>query len=237
MCYCYHCNCDNTRDESAYSKTHGVEHDGLAIPFGSRAYLPTDTHDITKSTCDAPARIGVVAGYDMDSGYIWSRRYLVWDLSEFEGLPLLATKVVTGTLSTPHSTKQVKLLSANNGEWVFPLKARYDLETMTLEGRENANEQNEIRDGPALAPADFDPDAVPVDAGAMPDDINGANQPSVTRNADLPAEPIIDATKVDAERKQWHLDDLGDRRLPMGSFFDIDGVLKKKDKKREGLPL
>ena len=120
-CYCFHSNCDNPRGESAYFKTHGTDHAGLAIPFGARvAYLPTDTHEIAKSTWDAPSRIGVFAGYDLDSGYIWSRRYLVWDISEFEGLPLLATYIVAGTLATPHCTKQVKILpNVMDGSWIF----------------------------------------------------------------------------------------------------------------------
>ena len=68
-CFCYHVNCDGTRGESPYFRTHGVDHDGLAIPFGARvAYLPTDTHEIATSTWDATGRIGIVAGYDMDSG-------------------------------------------------------------------------------------------------------------------------------------------------------------------------
>jgi hypothetical protein len=226
-CFCFHSNCDNTRGESAYFKTHDVDHSGLAIPFGARvAYLPVDTHDLAKSTWDAPARIGIFAGYEMHSGYLWPRRYLVWDISEFEGLPLLATKIVAGSLATPHSTKQVKVLpNTVNDDWVFPLKRRFDEETMTIEGRERAQEQEDIRGGPPTAPPDFDPGAVQVDR-------------SVTRDAvDDPKDPTIDEKTVDAERRQWHLDDLQDRKLPIGSFIDIDGVLKKKDRKGRAYPM
>jgi hypothetical protein len=48
-CFCYQVNCDGSRGESSYFRTHGIEHDGLAIPFGARvAYLPTDTHEISR---------------------------------------------------------------------------------------------------------------------------------------------------------------------------------------------
>jgi hypothetical protein len=70
--------------------------------------------------------------------------------------------LVAGSLAQPHSTKQVKLLpNVTDDAWVFPLKRRYDDETMTLEGRERAKEAQLERYDPPLAPADFDPDALP----------------------------------------------------------------------------
>ena len=73
---------------------------------------------------------------------------------------------MVGALASPHSTKQVKLLpNVMNSDWVFPLKRRYDEETMTLEGRERAREQEEVRHDPPSAPPDFDPDAIQVDKG------------------------------------------------------------------------
>jgi hypothetical protein len=173
----------------------------------------------------------------MDSGYIWSRRYLVWDLSEFENLPLLATKVVAGSLAQPHSTKQVKLLNDGMADsWVFPLKKRYDEETMTLEGRERSREAQLDSEGPPLAPADLVPGVPPkVDEDIIR--LSDLGIQSDTRIAGEMKSPTIDESKVDLGRQQWHATDLGDRKLPIGSFIDIDGVLKKKDKKGRAYPV
>ena len=108
--YCLMINCDNTRGESSYYKTHDIDFDGLCIPFGARvAFLPTETHGDTTSTWDTSGNIGVFAGYDLSTGYRWSGRYLVWDLADFINVPLLTTKVVLGRLASPHCTKQVKI--------------------------------------------------------------------------------------------------------------------------------
>jgi hypothetical protein len=106
---------------------------------------------------------------------------------------------------------------------------------MTLEGRERAREAQLEREGPPSAPADFDPDATPKLDGSPVRLCDIGIAPSDTRIAGVP-EPLIDESKVDSDRKQWHADDLGDRKLPIGSFIDIDGVLKKKDKKGRAYP-
>ena len=54
----------------------------------------------------------------------------------------------------------------------FPLKKRFDEETMTIEGRERAAEQEQTRHDLPQAPPDFDPDAVQADGGANSDDAN-----------------------------------------------------------------
>jgi hypothetical protein len=41
---CYHVNCDGSRGESPYFRTHGIEHDGLAIPVSSSCCLSTDIY-------------------------------------------------------------------------------------------------------------------------------------------------------------------------------------------------
>ena len=76
-------------EESPYSKTHKKgEFLGTKIPFGARVtFKPSETRP-----GDAPGKWeedcleGIFAGYEMSPGYVWSKRYLVWAVTDFDGL-------------------------------------------------------------------------------------------------------------------------------------------------------
>ena len=40
---------------------------------------------------DTRSRVEIFAGYVMSPGYVWTKRYLIWDLDAFEGANLYAT--------------------------------------------------------------------------------------------------------------------------------------------------
>ena len=64
------------------------------------------------------------------------RGVLVWDLSEFEGVPLLQeAQYMKQSLQSPHKTRRAQL--ADNGI-TFPLRHRYRITNNTLECREDA---------------------------------------------------------------------------------------------------
>ena len=66
------------------------EFNGLKIPFGARVWFkPSDTRpgDVP-GKWEPDALEGVFGGYEMAPGYAWSKRYLVWAVSDFDGLKL-----------------------------------------------------------------------------------------------------------------------------------------------------
>jgi hypothetical protein len=144
----------------------------------------------------APAIAGLVA--------------ISFGLSDFDKLPLLATKVVIGRLASPHCTKQVNILTNSvNGDWVFPLKNRFDKESMTLEGREEAMSKHEDMQVPPSAPADFIPPqvVVPEPLGEVSGGSSGSNDtspmiPPVVA-IDSTGTALPDTSKVDVGRREW----------------------------------
>jgi hypothetical protein len=96
---------------------------------------------------------GVFAGYYIQPGYTWSKQYLVWPLTDFDGLKLLvSTPADEFPLREPH---KVGRLVVPPGSWRFPLKARYDFVHAELEGDCRRRER-------CSDPLSCPPDAPPV---------------------------------------------------------------------------
>ena len=77
--------------ESPWAKTHKQgEFDGIKIPFGARVWFKPNT----SRPADVPGKWepdgleGVFAGYEMAPGYTWTKRYIVWAVTDFDGLKL-----------------------------------------------------------------------------------------------------------------------------------------------------
>ena len=78
-------------EESAWSKTHKKgELGGLKIPFGARVWFKpnvTRPNDVP-GKYEPDALEGVFGGYEIAPGYTWIKRYLVWAVTDFDGLKL-----------------------------------------------------------------------------------------------------------------------------------------------------
>ncbi len=102
------------------------------MPFGCLvSHLPSPTK-LTGSvgTWNPSAREGILAAYDIQPGYRWSGRYLVWDLRDFHGISLQRDEGFQNIgFRSPHYSSRVELY---NGQLVFPLKARYDSRMLRL---------------------------------------------------------------------------------------------------------
>ncbi len=133
-CYCL---LDNTAEKketvSSWKRRFGEPFGGKRLPFGCLvSYLPSPTKGLTGSvgTWNPSAREGVFAGYDIQPGYRWSGRYLVWDLRDFHGISLQRDEGFQNIgFRSPHYSSCVELY---NGHLAFPLKARYDQQNDTL---------------------------------------------------------------------------------------------------------
>ena len=81
--------------EHTHKGTDQEKFKALRIPFGAKVmYKPSKTHqkiqdEIQKN--DPNLRIGVFAGYQIEHGYTWRGRYLIWDLTDFKGVDLSLT--------------------------------------------------------------------------------------------------------------------------------------------------
>ena len=121
--------------ESPWFKTHKRgEFDGPKIPFGARVWFKPS---ITRPN-DVPGKWepdsleGIFAGYDMTPGYHWSKRFLVWGVTDFDGLKLKKNiRAEDFPIREPFS---VARLVVPPGEWTFPLKARYEHINSSIEG-------------------------------------------------------------------------------------------------------
>ena len=132
-CVSHLLNIEELEDGSAWQKMHKEKFKGPAIPFGAKvAFKPSDARKREQSTkFDPKGLIGVFAGYVVEAGQKWSRKMLVWNLTDFkkvnlafdcEGVPMILQK--------PHITERVELLSPIT----FPLKTEYERMNGTIEG-------------------------------------------------------------------------------------------------------
>ena len=132
-CVSHLLNIEELEDGSAWQKMHKEKFKGPAIPFGAKvAFKPSDARKREQSTkFDPKGLIGVFAGYVVEAGQKWSRKMLVWNLTDFkkvnlafdcEGVPMILQK--------PHITERVELLSPVT----FPLKTEYERMNGTIEG-------------------------------------------------------------------------------------------------------
>ena len=75
---------------------------------------------------------GVFAGYEMAPGYTWTKRYLVWAVTDFDGLNLRKNVIAEEfSIREPFS---VARLVVPAGQWTFPLKSKYDRINYQVEG-------------------------------------------------------------------------------------------------------
>ena len=89
----------------------------------------------------AKGKQGTVAGYGIETGHHWRGAYMVWDLTDFDGVDLTATnKALPRKLAAPHLTE---VLALPEGPLVFPLQAEYNRLNYTFEGRREHLERAE----------------------------------------------------------------------------------------------
>ena len=122
-------------EESPWAKTHKKgEFEGMRIPFGARVlFKPSETRpgDVP-GKWEPDALEGILAGYDMAPGYTWTRRYLVWSLTDFDNMTLRKNIVAEEfPVREPFSVARIVVPA---GAWVFPLKDRYDRLNFAIEG-------------------------------------------------------------------------------------------------------
>ena len=95
---------------------------------------------------------GIFAGYDMTPGYHWSKRYLVWSLTDFDGLTLRKNVIAEEFhIREPFSVARLRVVP---GPWEFPLKARYDHINFAVEAD---GLRAEVDQPHLLPPPDADP--------------------------------------------------------------------------------
>ena len=75
---------------------------------------------------------GIFVGYEMAPGYTWSKRYIVWAVTDFDGLKL--RKNILAEEFQIREPFRVSRLVVPAGDWTFPLKDRYELINSKIEG-------------------------------------------------------------------------------------------------------
>ena len=150
----------------------GEDFKGKAIPFGVKVFFkPTTTRkDMTYTGKFDPKGIPrIFAGYVITAGQQWSRKYRVWDMTEFANVNLSMNASVPRRLAQPFTTEVAVLPEKIE----FPLKNEYERMNATLEGlKDNAElKGKEIND---LDPGDHPPDG---DHGDDDDDDDDDDQP------------------------------------------------------------
>ena len=68
----------------------------------------------------------------MAPGYSWSKRYLIWAVTDFDGLKL--KKDIIPEEFQLREPFRVSRLVVPAGDWQFPLKNRYELINSKIEG-------------------------------------------------------------------------------------------------------
>ncbi|OLP93893.1 hypothetical protein AK812_SmicGene24167 [Symbiodinium microadriaticum] len=158
--------------DSAWKRMTGEDFKGKAIPFGVKVFFkPTTTRkDMTYTGKFDPKGIPrIFAGYVITAGQQWSRKYRVWDMTEFANVNLSMNASVPRRLAQPFTTEVAVLPEKIE----FPLKNEYERMNATLEGlKDNAElKGKEIND---LDPGDHPPDG---DHGDDDDDDDDDDQP------------------------------------------------------------
>ena len=75
---------------------------------------------------------GVFAGYELGERGRWNKKYLVWNLWDFEGMSL-AMSVDPSNVSVGE-VNRVFTVRKSTPEWEFPLRAEYVRKNRTLDG-------------------------------------------------------------------------------------------------------
>ena len=135
----YVCFMENTTwedgKESPWSITHKKgEFAGARIPFGAKVWFkPSETRpDDVPGKWEPDSLEGVLAGYLMAPGYTWTKQYPVWRVTDSDGLSL--HKGVAAADFIVREPFHVGRLVVPDGDWQFPLKARYTLINDSIEG-------------------------------------------------------------------------------------------------------
>ena len=145
--------------ESAWAKTHRKgEFTGPKVPFGARVWFkPSETRlgDVP-GKWEPDSLEGVFAGYLLSPGYQWTKQFLVWAVTDFDGLePRKGIRAEDFPVREPF---KVSRLVIPDGEWQFPMKARYDHINHAVEGDVDraALEQSPFLPPPNMDAADQD---------------------------------------------------------------------------------
>lgn len=129
---CWHyCWADNTTERkgkpSSWYMAHGSEWNAARIPFGPAfLYYPAGAKQVQVGKMGPRGRTGIFAGHWIEPGYTRTGKYIVWDLTDFEGVDLRAhTSALKGniTLLEPHAISEVEPWDLENPhDRYFPLK-------------------------------------------------------------------------------------------------------------------
>ncbi|WP_288992891.1 hypothetical protein [uncultured Marinobacter sp.] len=226
-CWCILFNTDCTYGESPWFKTHGSEFKGLRLPLGCKVTYKPATTKLELGKWDEPSRVGVFAGYRLQSGYSWHDEYLVWDLDDFieADLSKMATHVHQKN-NRPHITKRCSLFQDTLS---FPLKAEYERLNTTLEGKkESLQRHSDQGEHPLDPPPPFD-ENIASGGGLPPPAPDGG--PSGADSDVVVLEPIV--AKSDDKYPPVSIGQAGDKDI----FRGAKGDLVKLDKNGRPYPV
>ena len=147
-------------EESPWSKTHKQgEFRGIKVPFGARVlFKPNATRPQDVPGRHEPDSVeGVFAGYELSPGYRWSKRYLIWAVTDFDGLKL--RKNIPPEEFELREPFRVSRMVVPPGDWSFPLKARYEHWNTAIAGDAD---RAKLEAGPFEVPEQADPEGQEV---------------------------------------------------------------------------
>ena len=115
----------NNQGESIYKKWTGRSFEAKIIPFGALVkYIVPDTRKHEQpGKWGGKGTPGVFAGYELGENGVWNGKYLIWNLSDFDGVNL-AKDVYAGTLKV-QKPNRMSTVTFNPDEFTFPLRAEY----------------------------------------------------------------------------------------------------------------
>ena len=119
-----------------YEHWAGEEWTAKIIPFGALVeYIPNEETrpDNVPHKWGARAVPGVFAGYELGECGKWEKKYLVWDLRDFESVSLASDAYAKNLkLSAPNRVFTVR--APDKDAFEFPLRAEYVRKNYTYDG-------------------------------------------------------------------------------------------------------
>ena len=115
-------------------KWSGRSFDAKIIPFGALVkYIVPDTREHEKlGKWGGKGTPGVFAGYELGERGVWTGKYLIWNLSDFQGVNL-AKDVYARTLKI-QKPNRMGTVTVDVENYTYPLRAEYVRKNETLEG-------------------------------------------------------------------------------------------------------
>ena len=117
-----------------YDQWAGCAFEAQIIPFGALIeYIPPETRSKEQPGKWGPTSVpGIFGGYELGEKGVWNKKYLIWNLRDFESVNLAADVYASNIkLGEPNRVFTVRV---SKEEWEFPLRAEYVRKNRTLAG-------------------------------------------------------------------------------------------------------